>query len=233
MRFRLAHKLVTFLLPAVAVATLGTSGEVFPPTLLVLVMIMIAAWFADPGTRLGFMLDRGTLAITLGTIVFLAIAVFQVARSFPEVNLGPFLNFVLFLLGAKMCQRRSNRDHLQIFVLSFLVMLAAAWMATSIIFLLGFGLFVFLATWGLILFHLRREIEENYIIRHSSESRAEQVTADRVLSSRRVVGSAFFLGTGAIALLVFAGAATVFIAIPRVGLGFILGGVRRQSATAG
>ena len=209
MRFRLAHKLASFLLPSVAIATLASSGEIFPPTLLILAVAMLIAWLADPGTRLGALLERATLAITLGTIAFLAIAVFQVASSFPEVNLGPFLNFVLFLLGAKMCQRRTNRDHLQIFVLSFLVMLAAAWMATSILFLFGFGLFVFLATWGLILFHLRREIEENYIVRHSSESRAEQVTADRVLSSRRVVGSSFFLGTGAVAMLVFLGAALV------------------------
>jgi hypothetical protein len=136
-------------------------------------------------------------------------------------------------LVLKLWQRRGNRDYLQVFVLSFVVMLAAAWLATSAIFVVGFAFYVLLATWTLVLFHLRREIEDNYIVRHATESRAEQVTATRVLNSRRVVGPAFFATVGVVALLVLVGSSLVFAAIPRVGLGFILGGVRRPVGIAG
>ena len=233
MRFRLVHKLATYLLAGTAVFTLATSGTLPSFTLVMVVLFSALSWHTDPETRIGRLFDRATFAFNIVTLILLAGAVFQVARSFPDVDLLPFLNFVLFLLVLKLCQRRGNRDYLQVYVLSFLVMLAAAWLATSVIFVVGFGFYVLLATWTLVLFHLRREIEENYIVRHASESRAEQVTATRVLNSRRVVGPAFFATTGAVALLVLLGSSLVFAMVPRVGLGFILGGVRRPVGIAG
>ena len=112
-------------------------------------------------------------------------------------------------------------------------MLAAAWQATSAVFIVGFFVYVLLATWTLILFHLRREIEENYLVRHTGDDAGARVTVTRVLNSRRVVGWPFFLTTGLVAVLVFGGAALVFVSVPRVGVGFFLGGVRRQTSVAG
>ena len=233
MRFRLVHKLATYLLASTALFTLATPGTLPSLTLILVVFFCALSWYADPETRIGRLIDRGAAAFNIVTLLLLAGAVFQVARSFPDVDLLPFLNFVIFLLVLKLWQRRGNRDYLQIYVLSFLVMLAAAWLATSVIFVVGFGFYVMLATWTLVLFHLRREIEDNYIVRHATESRAEQVTATRVLNSRRVVGPAFFATTGAVALLVLLGSSLVFAMVPRVGLGFILGGVRRPVGIAG
>jgi transglutaminase-like putative cysteine protease len=232
-RFRLVHKLATFLLASTAIFTLATSGMLSTPTLVLVVAALVLAWQADPDSRIGQWFDRRTVVLNVLTLLLLAVAVFQVARSFPDLDLSPFLDFVLFLLALKMCQRRAGRDYLQIFILTFLIMLAAAWMATSVVFMVGFGVYGMLATWALVLFHLRREIEENYIVRHSSESRTEQVTATRVLNSRRVVGLSFFVATGSVALLVLLGSSLVFAMVPRVGLGFILGGVRRQVGIAG
>lgn len=233
MRFRAAHKTATFLLAADAVFTLASANALSPLALALVVLGMGLAWHSDPGSRLGAWVDRATPVLNAVILIFLATAVFQVGRSFPEIDLLPFLGFVLFLLVVKLSQRRSNRDYQQVFVISFLVMLAAAWMATSVVFVVGFGLYVVLTTWTLILFHLRREIEDNYILRHADESHAEQVTATRVLNSRRVVGVPFFATTGTVALAVLVGASLVFAMVPRVGLGFILGGVRRQVGIAG
>jgi len=232
-RFRLVHKLATYLLAATATFTLATSDVLPAFTLVIVVLFSALSWYADPETRLGHLVGRATVLFNVITLILLAGAVFQVARSFPEIDLLPFLDFVLFLLVLKLFQRRGNRDYLQVYILSFLVMLAAAWLATSVVFIVGFGFYVLLATWTLVLFHLRREIEENYIVRHASESKAEQVTATRVLNSRRVVGPAFLATTGGVALLVFLGSSVVFAMVPRVGLGFILGGVRRPVGIAG
>jgi len=232
-RFRLAHKVATYLLASTAVFTLGTAGVVSAVTLVLVVLFSAASWYADPETSLASGVARLAVVLNVLTLVFLAGAAFQVAHSFPDVDLLPFINFVLFLLALKLFQRRSNRDYLQVFILSFLILLAAAWLATSVVFIVGFGIYVVLATWTLVLFHLRREIEENYIVRHATESRTEQVTATRVLNSRRVVGTGFFASTGAVALLVLLGSSLVFALVPRVGLGFILGGVRRPVGIAG
>jgi len=232
-KFRLIHKLTSYLLAGTALATLATSETASWLSLLILTVAAAVSWFVEPDTRLGRLFDRGVTVLNLATVAFFALAVLQVARSFPEIDLSPFLNFVLFLLGYKLCQRRGNRDYLQIYILSFLVMLAAAWQATSAAFIVGFFLYVLLATWTLILFHLRREIEENYLVRHTGDAEGARVTVTRVLNSRRVVGRPFFLATGLVAVLVFSGAALVFASMPRVGLGFILGGVRRQTGVAG
>ena len=233
MRFRLVHKLTSYLLAGTALATLATSESASWVSLVVLAVAATLSWFVEPDTRLGTLVDRAVPLFNLATVAFFALAMLQVARSFPEVDLSPFLDFVLFLLGYKLCQRRGNRDYLQIYILSFLVMLAAAWQATSALFIVGFLLYVFLATWTLILFHLRREIEENYLVPHTGDVLGARVTVTRVLNSRRVVGWPFFLATGSIAALVFGGAALVFASVPRVGLGFVLGGVRRQAGVAG
>ena len=233
MKFRLIHKLTSYLLAGTALATLASSEATSWLSVAALTAAAILSWFIEPDTRLGRLLDRAVPLLNLATVGLFALAVLQVVRSFPDVDLSPFLNFVLFLLGYKLCQRRGNRDYLQIYILSFLVMLAAAWQATSAVFIVGFFLYVLLATWTLILFHLRREIEENYLVRHTGDASGARVTVTRVLNSRRVVGGPFFLYTGLVATLVFGGAALVFASIPRVGLGFILGGVRRQTGVAG
>jgi hypothetical protein len=185
-RFRLVHKLTSYLLAGTALATLATSESASWVSLVVLAVAATLSWFVEPDTRLGTLVDRAVPLFNLATVAFFALAMLQVARSFPEVDLSPFLDFVLFLLGYKLCQRRGNRDYLQIYILSFLVMLAAAWQATSALFIVGFLLYVFLATWTLILFHLRREIEENYLVPHTGDVLGARVTVTRVLNSRRV-----------------------------------------------
>lgn len=233
MKFRSVHKLTTYLLASTAVFALASSGILSTASLILFILAVGLSWHAEPETRIGDWFDRLGNLLNIVTLLLLVLAVFQVARSYPEIDLLPFLDFVLFLLALKLCQRRGNRDYLQVYILSFLIMLAAAWLATSVVFVIGFAIYVVLATWTLVLFHLRREIEENYIVRHSSEMRTEQVTATRVLNSRRVVGGTFFAVTGGIAMLVLLGSSLVFAIVPRVGIGFILGGVRRQVGIAG
>ncbi|MGD0836975.1 MAG: DUF3488 and transglutaminase-like domain-containing protein [Polyangia bacterium] len=233
MRFRVIHKITTFLLAIVAVLTLAANGSLSPLALTLVALGLGLAFYLEPGSRLGDLVERAARLVNAVSLILLALVVVKIGRSFPDVDLSPFLDFVLFLLVVKLCQRRSNRDYLQIFILSFLVMLAAAWTATSALFMVGFALYTVLTTWALILFHLRREIEDNYIVRHSTRGPAEPVVATRVLNSRRVVGAPFLAATAGVAAAVLVGSALVFALVPRVGLGFILGGVRRAVGIAG
>src|SRR5204862_5299824 len=141
-------------------------------------------------------------------------------------DLGPALNLVMFLLGYKLFYRRVNRDYLHIYVLSFLVVLAAAALAQSFLFALAFALYVVAATWALILFHLRREMEENYLVKHSAQAPSQKVGVARILNSRRIVGRPFFAATGAVGLAVVGGAVATFALVPRVGAGIVFGGRR-------
>jgi protein-glutamine gamma-glutamyltransferase len=228
MRFRAVHKLMSYLLATSAVVTLMSTGAVPVATIALLAGLGLVSWFVEPGTTMGQLLDRAGLVFNVVALAFFGLSLFQVIESFPEPELTPILNVVLFLLGYKLFHRRNNRDYLQVYILSFLLILASAWLAQTIFFVFGFVAYVVLATWTLILFHLRREIEDNYLVKHLPESGSEKVTAARVLNSRRVVGRPFFVATGAMALVVFLGAALVFALIPRVGIGFLSGTFRRR-----
>ena len=233
MRFHVVHKLMSYLLAVAAVGTLLTTGTVPLSTALLLVVSGILSWFVEPETVMGRVLARAGLLFNMGALAFFGLSLFEVIRSFPEPDLTPILNLVLFLLVYKLFHRRSNRDYLQLYILSFLVVLAGAWLAQTVLFVIGFAIYVVLATWTLILFHLRHEIEDNYLVKHLPESATEKVTAARVLNSRRVVGRSFFVATGLVSLTVLAGAAVVFALVPRIGIGFLSGTVRRRMSFVG
>ena len=233
MRFHVVHKLMSYLLAVAAVGTLMSTGTVPLSTTALLLVSGVMSWFVEPGTTLGRLLGRAGLVFNLGALAFFGLSLFEVIRSFPEPDLTPILNLVLFLLVYKLFHRRSNRDYLQLYILSFLVVLAGAWLAQTVLFVVGFAIYVVLATWTLILFHLRHEIEDNYLVKHLPESATEKVTAARVLNSRRVVGRSFFVATGLVSLSVLAGAAMVFALVPRIGIGFLSGTVRRRMSFVG
>jgi transglutaminase-like putative cysteine protease/Ca2+/Na+ antiporter len=224
---------MSYLLAVAAVGTLLCTGTVPFATTALLLVSGTVSWFVEPGTALGRVLGRAGLVFNIVALAFFGLSLFEVIRSFPEPDLTPILNLVLFLLVYKLFHRRSNRDYLQLYILSFLVVLAGAWLAQTVLFVVGFATYVVLATWTLILFHLRHEIEDNYLVKHLPESATEKVTAARVLNSRRVVGRSFFVATGLVSLTVLAGAGLVFAMVPRIGIGFLSGTVRRRMSFVG
>jgi transglutaminase-like putative cysteine protease len=224
---------MSYLLAVAAVGTLISTGTVPLHTIALLLVSGALSWFVEPGTTLGRVLGRAGLVFNVGALAFFGLSLFDVIRSFPEPDLTPILNLVLFLLVYKLFHRRGNRDYLQLYILSFLVVLAGAWLAQTVLFVAGFAAYVVLATWTLILFHLRHEIEDNYLVKHLPESATEKVTAARVLNSRRVVGRSFFVATGVVSLTVLAGAGAVFAVVPRIGIGFLSGTVRRRMSFVG
>jgi transglutaminase-like putative cysteine protease len=143
------------------------------------------------------------------------------------------VEFVLVALAAKLFYRRNNRDDVHVFVLSFLLVLAAAALGGSALFAPAFLAYVLAATWALVLFHLRREMEENYLVKHSAQAPSQKVGVARILASRRVVGGSFFAATGAVAACVALGAFATFAFVPRLGAGSVLGAARASANAVG
>lgn len=233
MRFRAAHKATSYLMVAASVATLAVSGNLGLPHVIACLAIGAVSWFSEPDTVMASWLARLDLPLKILVLGFFSLTVFSLVQSFPEPDLTSLLDLVLVLLGYKLLLRKTNRDYLQVYILSFLLILAASWLAQSALFAVGFGIYVVSLVWALILFHLRREIEDNYLVKHEASSAAQRVTAARVLDSRRVVGRSFFYVTASIALAVLAGSTLVFALAPRIGIGFLTGGVRRRDSVVG
>jgi protein-glutamine gamma-glutamyltransferase len=225
-RFQATHKLMSYLLVLSALGTLASSDALAAIPALTFLVAAGASWLSDTGTPTARVIDRLALPLRAAVVAVFLLSAWQVWRRLPDPDLTPVLNLVMFLLAYKLFHRRANRDFLHVYILSFLMVLAAAAMAQSFLFAFAFALYVVLATWTLILFHLRREMEENYLVKHSIQAPSQKVGVNRILNSRRVVGGSFLASTGLVALAVFGGSVATFAMVPRIGAGFVLGSPR-------
>ena len=157
---------------------------------------------------------------TVASIAALGYAVLIAVATGDYLGVGA--EFLMWLLVAKAFNRRAARDWQQMYLLAFLMLVAGSVLNADLTYGVCFLGFVVASTWALTLFHLRREMEDNLLVKHAADRTSERVEVRRILDSKRIVGTRFFVGTGGLSMLVFVGAAVVFLALPRVGMGFFL-----------
>lgn len=227
MSFARLHKLVTYALAALGLGSLGLGGELSPFVLLLVFAIAIASWFVE-GPRIfvpGWQRAWNVLLLTLGAV--------QVLRGVSgEAPLALALEFTAALQVSRLYNRRRAPEHQQIAILAFLHLCAATVLSSEITYGALFMGFVVLVPWMLALTHLRAEIEGHFASPASAPEERE-ATLGRVLASRRLVGASFLAGTAALSLPLFLSTAILFLAFPRVGLGFLAFGEGDTTHVAG
>jgi len=228
MSFSALHKLATYLVVASAALSVLLSPEVSLTTGIVVGLAMALSWFFD---RPPLRADRWTVIWNIATIAYLLYLAVQVWNGDSVLSAGA--QFLFFVLVNKLFNRRCARDLLQAYVVSFLLLVVATTLNTSISYAICFAAYVVFITWGLSLLHLRREMEESYLLRHSESDPSQRVEVERILRSRRVVGGKFLAGTSLLALGVLLGATLVFVLFPRVSFGLFVGARRGGIIVAG
>ena len=227
MRFGLLHKVVSYLMVLSAYLALATSGEVDPATLLVGSAGIAASWFWEsPRVRP----ERWSPWWNAASLVLFIVTGVQVLSG-ADVVLA-VTRFLLFLLVAKLFSRTRARDYLWCYVLSFALLTAATTLNGTLAFGLSFLGFVVFTTWALILFHLRREMEDNFLVRHTDAGSEEREVA-RMLGSRRIVGRRFLVATSMASLVIFFASTLLFFMFPRVGFGLFFQKRREGPTMAG
>jgi len=170
------------------------------------------------------------------------------------------VEFALLMTVSRLFQRRFSKDYLQLYALSFLLMLVAAVMHPSLTFAICFLIYAVLAIWALTMLHLVREIEVQ--TRTGPEHLLppeEQVTwwlpwnwrrkfdpppPDPLPESpipaetlrwrrRRLIGGAFLFASSVMALGVLGVSMLFFFLFPRLGMGFFLARTRSSQAVVG
>ncbi|HEX8950247.1 MAG TPA: DUF3488 and transglutaminase-like domain-containing protein, partial [Polyangia bacterium] len=229
MRFSAIHKATSYLMVAAAFATLALSRELSPLTVALTLGFGALSYFFEPA-RVPLLRARSWTAtwnaLTLGVFAW------TLLEAIRGELLAAGVRFLCFLLVNKLWNRKSSRDYLQAYVVSFLMLVAGAALNSELAYAGCFLAYVVFATWTLTLFHLRREMEENYLIKHSDDG-AERVEVERILNSRRIVGWSFLGVTSLVSIGVFLSAALTFFLIPRFGFGFFATHQRRGSLTVG
>ncbi len=214
MRFRQAHKSTTYGVAVSSFCAVAFSG-LLPIVLILLGAIAIAvSWRWEP-PRVRY--QKWELAWTIVAALVFIFQVLSVLVGAEVIIAGS--NFLLFLLIVKLFNRKESKDYLHIYVLSFLMLTAGTVLNAGISYGFFFLCYVVFSTWALIILHLRRELENNFLLRHSGENEAERARVERVMNSTRIVGRKFFIGTGLVSLAVFLGALGLFLLFPRIGFG--------------
>ena len=215
MRFVLVHKVCSYLMVATSLLALVTSGQLHPLVSLIAAAGLLGSWWWEPPR-----IDpaRFELVWNIATLGMLAKTAFDVLTGGPLIIGGVY--FIVFLATNKLFNRRASRDYLQLYVLSFLQIVAATTLNTDLMYGVLFLAYIVFTTWTLILFHLKREMEENYLLKYGDSLQGRPVQVQRVLNSRKLVGGRFLLATSGVSLAVFIGAAALFFLFPRVGFGF-------------
>ena len=219
MRFAHAHKSSSYLTMATALLAMASGGGLGPIVTLLAVLGLAGSWFWE-APRVD--VARWAWCFTAGAVLAMVWA------GLIAVTTGDYLGagggFLALVTVARAFTRRAARDWQQLYLLSFLMLVAGSVLNADVTYALCFLLFVISATWTLILFHLRREMEDNFLLKHADPRASERVEIQRILASKRIVDRRFFVGTALVSLGVFALAGAMFLAIPRIGVGFFFRG---------
>ena len=230
MRFALIHKSSSYLMVATGFAAAFFGGEVHELVGLLFSAALIASWWWEP-PRVD--LDKLTRWWNLATIAALVWTLVSIFALEGDLILDAF-HFLTFLQVNKMLNRRTSKDYLHSYVLSFLMLTLATTVNTELNYGLWFVLYLVFTTWTLILFHLKREMEDNYLLKHSEDaSRSRKVEIQRILNSRRIVGVPFLAATSGISVIAFLMALMAFFIFPRVGFGLFFANRRMGNPVAG
>ncbi len=236
MRFAATHKLVSYLMVSTAFLVLALSGELPTGLSAVTSVGIFASFFFDPQRRPFMMRRPWNWGWTVALLVALTYAVVQYLHG--ESLLAVGTPYLCYLLLGKLWNRKQNRDYLQAYVISFFMLVAGTVLNNNMVYALCFVFYVIFSTWTLTLFHLRREMEENYLLKHvqgkdGKAAESERVEVDRILNSRRVVGKEFLLGTSLISVAIFLTSAVIFFLTPRIGLSLDIPLQRHGMTTSG
>ena len=223
-RFSRVHRRVSFGLVCAGMLLLFFSGELALPVWGATLLGMAVAW------RRWDRPAPGRLATSLWNVTLIVVFLGLAGLGFTTGNwLLHMTHFGLVMTVSKLFWVHRARDIVQLYVLSFLLVLGGAVMNPGISFGIVLVLYVVLLTWGLVLLHFRRDMEE----REAGEPAGERPDAERFWQTRRLVGGSFLVGTSLLALVIFLASLVIFFFFPRIGFGFFFANTRRSQAVSG
>ena len=206
MPFPQFFKLTLYLLVLDAGGALYLTGILDWLAFSAILLIILGSWWADeirvriPNyRRLWDIITAVILGYGILDLLFLA-----------ESFIAAVIHLLLFLLVYRLYNARTHRDLLDIFILTFLQLVAACTLTISFGFLLVFCLYMILGTWGLVLFHLKHETD----LALPERSR-------ELLAGSDLVAPSFLFSTVCVSVTSLFLTLAIFFAIPRVGRTFL------------
>jgi transglutaminase-like putative cysteine protease len=135
-------------------------------------------------------------------------------------------HFLILLMVNKLFNLKVPHDHLQLYIISFLELLAASALTINLTYAITFLLFLFVGIWALMLYHLTIE-QRAHLSVPARPAGGRQDFSRRIEAGKgsdrydRVITLPFFLTTNGLALGAFVLTLMIFFFIPRMSLGLL------------
>ncbi|MGA2193055.1 MAG: DUF3488 and transglutaminase-like domain-containing protein [Nitrospirota bacterium] len=196
-KFGASLTLTTRLVALSGLFALLMAGE--SPVWLIIPAIVIALAGISPRLSKPLLSGSAVAVSVLSAFGFAVLDFYYISGSLMTAG----ADFLVVLLVLKLMSLREDKDYIQLFAVSFFLLLASTGLSTEIYFLAAFLMFFVSLTWALILLTVKSEAE--------------------VISGappRFRVGRKFFGGTAAVTLFSLVFTLIIFLVIPRVGIGY-------------
>ncbi|MBI2351110.1 MAG: DUF3488 domain-containing protein [Deltaproteobacteria bacterium] len=155
MNFYFVFFLSSYLLVFLGLAGLFLTEEFSSPYLLLAAACLVLGALGEARTRKGFLPEIAANIAMLAVFVLTLFPIF-VLQAPP---LQELVHFLLALQAVKLLAPKKGRDWLQLYLLSFFSLLAAAALSVEVSFAAIFVCYLFAAPWVLVLFHLKTATE--------------------------------------------------------------------------
>lgn len=206
-------RLLTFLTVFLGILSILLTGVLVPPQPSIIIGVLLVGFFFWD-TRLHTRVYL--LAWYVITVLFLGWVIYDFGLN-PKseedlVSYVPVaaMQLSIFILIFKVYNAKTDRDYMQMFLLSFFMFVSCAGVSVEFYLLPLLLVYMIVATWALTLFHLRRHLQSP-----EAAVAAPVVALTGRPKSARLLRPSFFTGTLLVSLLVAGVAALLFVFFPR------------------
>jgi hypothetical protein len=171
MRFAVAHKTSTYLMVGFAFAAMVAGGGTSPLVTLGGLFGLVASWWWEPPL---IRIEKWGWVWKALSVVALVHSVTMAVLTADFIGVGA--QFLVWLTVAKAFDRRAARAWQALYLLAFLMLVAGSVLNPDLTYGVCFLGFVIAATWAVTLFHLRREMEDNLLVKHAACASSSSTT---------------------------------------------------------
>jgi len=196
-----------YLLVLTGVGTLASTGTLDLATVVFVCSALVFRGYLLAKKRKMVIPERWTTVLTIGYAIFYVTDYFFLSGGF----LASTVHLVLFVMVVRLFSAQRDRDHYFLFILSFLMVLAAAVLTVDSIFLASFGVFIGMAIVICILMEMK----------HASAKAAFQSGNLRGRLPHRRMAVSIATVVPVLVVLIFLGGAAIFFVLPRVSVGYL------------
>ncbi|MBU0554008.1 DUF3488 domain-containing protein [Myxococcota bacterium] len=207
MKFIIAHKLSTYLMVGISLISLTSwISPIFP---LISILLLIHSWSSDPKS------DRPILNLFKLFYVALSISIviFYLSRS-------DFLKVIILILSITTLKfsfsEKINSNYAKLYISSLINIGLSGIMGSNAIYLITLSFYSMFSVFSIIMFQLKKEMEDNYLLKYRDSLKGKRVKINKVLHSKKLVSKKFNIISVFTSFLIIALSFLIFTLIPRV-----------------